>query len=95
MGFTRPSDEETHTFSRLTTGKTEEPHRPCLLYTSCTKIIIAQRVSSIEDADLILVLDHGRIVESGTHRELLKNKGFYRHVWAIPNSKEEGEAIGA
>lgn len=61
----------------------------------CTKIIIAQRVSSIEDADLILVLDHGRIVESGTHRELLKNKGFYRHIWAIQNSKEEGESIGA
>ena len=61
----------------------------------CTKIIIAQRVSSIEDADLILVLDHGRIVESGTHRELLKNKGFYRHIWVIQNSKEEGESIGA
>ncbi len=61
----------------------------------CTKIIIAQRVSSIEDADLILVLDRGRIVESGTHRELLKNKGFYRHIWAIQNSKEEGESIGA
>lgn len=61
----------------------------------CTKIIIAQRVSSIEDADLILVLDHGRIVESGTHRELLKNKGFYRHIWAIQNSKEEGEELGA
>ena len=41
------------------------------------------------------VLDHGRIVESGTHRELLKNKGFYRHIWAIQNSKEEGESIGA
>ena len=61
----------------------------------CTKIIIAQRVSSIEDAELILVLDHGKIVESGTHRELLKNKGFYRHIWAIQNSKEEGESIGA
>ena len=61
----------------------------------CTKIIIAQRVSSIEDADLILVLDRVRIVESGTHRELLKNKGFYRHIWAIQNSKEEGESIGA
>ena len=61
----------------------------------CTKIIIAQRVSSIEDADLILVLDRGRIVESGTHRELLKNKGSCRHIWAIQNSKEEGESIGA
>ena len=61
----------------------------------CTKIIIAQRISSIEDADLILVLDNGKIIERGTHRELLQNKGFYRHIWAIQNSKEEGEELGA
>lgn len=61
----------------------------------CTKIIIAQRISSIEDADLILVLDSGKIIERGTHRELLRHKGFYRHIWAIQNSKEEGEELGA
>lgn len=61
----------------------------------CTKIIIAQRISSIEDADLILVLDGGKIIERGTHRELLRHKGFYRHIWAIQNSKEEGEELGA
>lgn len=61
----------------------------------CTKIIIAQRISSIEDADLILVLDGGKIIERGTHRELLRHKGFYCHIWAIQNSKEEGEELGA
>lgn len=61
----------------------------------CTKIIIAQRISSIEDADLILVLDKGRVIERGTHRELLANKGFYRHIWAIQNSKEEVDELGA
>ena len=61
----------------------------------CTKIIIAQRISSIEDADLILVLDGGKIIERGTHHELLRHKGFYRHIWAIQNSKEEGEELGA
>ncbi|HIU32438.1 MAG TPA: ABC transporter ATP-binding protein, partial [Candidatus Caccousia avistercoris] len=61
----------------------------------CTKIIIAQRISSIEDADLILVLDGGKVVERGTHRELLQNHGFYRHIWAIQNSMEEGEQLGA
>ena len=60
----------------------------------CTKIIIAQRISSIEDADLILVLDGGKVVERGTHRELLQNHGFYRHIWAIQNSMEEGEQLG-
>ena len=61
----------------------------------CTKIIIAQRISSIEDADLILVLDNGKIIERGTHRELIQNKVFYRHIWAIHNSKEEGGELGA
>ena len=61
----------------------------------CTKIIIAQRISSIEDADLILVLDKGKVIERGTHRELLANKGFYRHIWAIQNSKEEVDELGA
>lgn len=61
----------------------------------CTKIIIAQRISSIEDADLILVLDKGRVIERGTHRELLANNGFYRHIWAIQNSKEEVGELGA
>ena len=62
---------------------------------NCTKIIIAQRISSIEDADLILVLDEGKVIERGTHQELLKNRGFYHHIWAIQNSMEEGDQIGA
>ncbi len=46
-----------------------------------TKIIIAQRVSSVEDADLILVLDGGRIVGQGTHEELLKTSTIYQEVY--------------
>lgn len=46
-----------------------------------TKIIIAQRVSSIEDADWILVMEDGRIVQSGTHEELLAVGGIYRQVY--------------
>ena len=43
----------------------------------CTIFIIAYRISSIKDADLILVMDKGRIVEQGTHEELSKAGGYY------------------
>lgn len=46
-----------------------------------TKIIIAQRVASIEDADLILVMDNGRIVASGKHNDLLASCEIYREVY--------------
>lgn len=46
-----------------------------------TKIIIAQRISSVEDADLILVLDGGKINGMGTHEELLANNEIYREVY--------------
>ena len=46
-----------------------------------TKIIIAQRVASVEDADLILVMDNGRIAERGTHEELMRAGGIYREIY--------------
>lgn len=51
----------------------------------CTKIIIAQRISSVKDADLILVLENGRIAERGTHEELLRNRGYYWETYALQN----------
>ena len=46
-----------------------------------TKIIIAQRVSSVQDADMILVMKDGDIVEQGRHEELLKKQGFYANLY--------------
>jgi len=52
----------------------------------CTKIIIAQRISSTKDADKIIILRDGRITEIGTHDELLKNKdGYYHEVFTLQN----------
>jgi ATP-binding cassette subfamily B protein len=52
----------------------------------CTKIIIAQRITSFRGADLILVMDKGRIIERGSHGELLANRGFYHHIWSLQNN---------
>ena len=46
-----------------------------------TKIIIAQRIASVQDADKILVMDEGRIVGQGTHEQLLKGNAIYREVY--------------
>ncbi|MGN0289127.1 MAG: ABC transporter ATP-binding protein [Lachnospiraceae bacterium] len=54
-----------------------------------TKIIIAQRVSSVEDADRILVMEDGRIAESGTHEELLALGGIYRQVYDSQTKAKE------
>ena len=47
-----------------------------------TKIIIAQRISSVQHADQIIVLDDGKVVAVGKHAELLKNCDIYREVYA-------------
>ena len=46
-----------------------------------TKLIIAQRVSSVQDADMIIVLDNGRVADAGTHAELLERCEIYREVY--------------
>jgi len=54
---------------------------------SCTTIVIAHRLSTVIDADEIIVLDKGEIIEKGTHESLLKNKGFYYYLWKIQAGK--------
>ena len=46
-----------------------------------TKIIIAQRVASVQESDMILVMDHGRIMAAGTHEQLLENCDEYRSIY--------------
>ena len=51
----------------------------------CTKIIIAQRISSVKDADLILILKDGVVTERGTHEELLQTRGYYWETYCLQN----------
>ena len=59
-----------------------------------TKIIIAQRTASVEDADKIIVIDGGRIAAVGTHKELLNNSDIYREIHTSQNSGRGGADDG-
>ena len=65
--------------------ETEEVIRQALeaLMQGRTTFIIAHRIQSVMQADLILVLDHGRIVQRGTHEELVSQPGIYRQIFDV------------
>ena len=52
-----------------------------------TLIIISHRVSCVKDADNIIVLDNGKIIQSGSHNELIKNKGYYKDLYLKQNKE--------
>ena len=52
-----------------------------------TLIIISHRISCVKDADNIIVLDNGKIIQSGSHNQLLKNKGYYKDLYLKQNSE--------
>lgn len=60
---------------------------------SCTTFLITQKISSTQAADLILLLDEGRLIEGGTHQELMRTSELYRHIYE--SQFEQGEALHA
>lgn len=55
----------------------------------CTKIIIAQKILSVKNADIIFVMEGGKIIEYGSHRELLQKDGVYREIYNIQTNNME------
>ena len=60
-----------------------------------TTLVIAHRLSTVIDADQILVMEYGRIVERGTHRELLERGEVYAHMWALQQQEAARDVVGA
>jgi ATP-binding cassette subfamily B protein len=58
-----------------------------------TTLVIAHRLSTVMDADQILVLSHGRIVERGSHQQLLELKGEYARMWALQQQQAQAKAV--
>lgn len=72
-------DDSTSACDTATDGKIREAFRTSLKDT--TKIIIAQRITSIMDSDKIVILDEGKINAVGTHSELMESSEIYREVY--------------
>ena len=72
-------DDSTSAVDTATDAKIRAAFRTQLPDT--TKIIIAQRIISVMDADLIVVMDDGRVADAGTHEELMETSEIYREFW--------------
>ena len=79
-------DDSTSAVDTATEAKIRECFRTSLEHT--TKIIIAQRIGSVEEADQILVLDEGRMIGRGTHKELLASCEAYQEIYYSQRDKE-------
>lgn len=87
-------DEATSSVDTMTEARIQ--HALLRLLTGRTSVVVAHRLSTIRHASIVAVLDHGRIIERGTHNELLKSRGKYAHMYRkFVNAVDGDEAQSA
>ena len=72
-------------------SRVEQAIQRALASLDCTRVVVAHRLSTVRDAELILVMDRGRVVERGTHDQLVALRGLYASLWRaqqVPRSEE-------
>ena len=80
-------DEATSSLDNLTENQIQESINK--LMKNKTSIVVAHRLSTIEDADLIYVIENGKVIESGNHKDLLKNSSLYKNLQMKENLENE------
>ncbi|QRN97724.1 peptidase domain-containing ABC transporter [Archangium violaceum] len=83
-------DEATNALDTVTERRVQD----ALAELRCTRVVIAHRLSTVQAADLILVMDAGQVVESGTHEELMRRGGFYATLVHAPGSELKHDKAG-
>ena len=86
-------DEATSALDSRTEAAIQETLHDVAARRTC--IVIAHRLSTVVDADQIIVLDQGRVAERGTHAQLLRKDGLYAEMWARQQSEREAEEAEA
>jgi len=86
-------DEATSSLDSESERRVQEALEP--LCEGRTTLVIAHRLATIRDADLIVVVDRGRIVERGTHDELMANRALYAWLWRVQAGKRDRRGLVA
>ena len=76
-------DEATNALDTITEAKVQKAF--CELYPFMTVVMIAHRLSTVKQCDQILVMEHGTVIERGTHSDLVKEKKDYADLWLQQN----------
>jgi ATP-binding cassette subfamily B (MDR/TAP) protein 7 len=84
---------QTSALDTYTEGDVMRNINASLLNKQRTSVFVAHRLRTIADADMIIVLNEGKVAEQGTHAELMANHGVYANLWAAQSQERAVDAI--